>query len=111
MKKVFLIIPITLGLSGCVGGLHPRFNKSPVDLVYNNAPVVSKYAMPKLFTNLPQPGQPAIPIALYSFTDKTGQRKPSSTLASFSTAVTQGAEAYVIKTLKDVGGEIGRAHV
>lgn len=104
MKKVFLILPIALGLSGCVGGLHPRFNKSPVDLVYNNAPVVSKYAMPKLFTNLPQPGQPAIPIALYSFTDKTGQRKPSSTLASFSTAVTQGAEAYVIKTLKDVGG-------
>ena len=33
-----------------------------------------------------------VPIAVYSFTDKTGQRKPSQNMALISTAVTQGAE-------------------
>jgi curli production assembly/transport component CsgG len=33
----------------------------------------------------------------------TGQRKPSNTLSLFSSAVTQGAESYLIKTLSEVG--------
>jgi len=41
-------------------------------------------------------------VAIYSFTDKTGQRKPSTTLSLFSTAVSQGVDAYVIKALKDI---------
>ena len=42
-----------------------------------------------------------IPIAVYGFTDKTGQRRPSDKLAQLSTAVTQGAEVFVIKALQD----------
>jgi curli production assembly/transport component CsgG len=42
-------------------------------------------------------------IAVYGFTDKTGQRKPSSGSSSLSSAVTQGAEVWVIKALQDVG--------
>lgn len=45
----------------------------------------------------------AIPVAVYSFADKTGQRKYMENFASFSTAVTQGAEGYVIKALQDAG--------
>ena len=41
-----------------------------------------------------------VPIAVYSFTDKTGQRKPSQNMALISTAVTQGAEIWLIQALK-----------
>jgi curli production assembly/transport component CsgG len=44
-----------------------------------------------------------IPVAVYSFQDKTGQRKYAQGYASFSTAVTQGAEGYLIKALQDAG--------
>lgn len=98
--KTALMLSIFLTLSGCVGGLHPVFNQSYV--LPDNAKV-SRFANPKIFQDLPELDGPSIPIAIYSFTDRTGQRKPSSTQASFSTAVTQGADAYVIKTLQDAG--------
>lgn len=48
-------------------------------------------------------GQP-IPIAVYGFADKTGQRRPNDKIAQLSTAVTQGAEVFVIKALHDAKG-------
>lgn len=57
----------------------------------------------KDFDKVSAPAGVPIAIAVYGFTDKTGQRKPSSTLSLFSTAVTQGAEAYLIKSLQEVG--------
>ena len=57
----------------------------------------------KSFTNVPAPAGPAVTVAVYGFKDLTGQRKPSSTLSLFSTAVTQGAEAYLMKSLQEVG--------
>jgi curli production assembly/transport component CsgG len=50
----------------------------------------------------PESGQPIV-VAVYSFTDKTGQRKDSSTVAKFSSAVTQGGESLLLKALADVG--------
>ena len=41
-----------------------------------------------------------ITIAVYNFMDKTGQRKPSQNMALISTAVTQGAEIWLIQALK-----------
>lgn len=100
MKKL-LLLPLLLATGGCVGGMLPALNQS---YLLREDAEVERFANPKLFKNLPElDGQP-IPIAIYSFVDRTGQRKPSSTLASFSTAVTQGADAYVIKTLQDAGG-------
>ena len=55
------------------------------------------------FKLIPEPDGPPIAIAVYGFKDLTGQRKPSATLSLFSTAVTQGAEAYIIKSLKEAG--------
>ena len=46
------------------------------------------------------PPERKVPIAVYSFTDKTGQRKPSQNMALISTAVTQGAEIWLIQALK-----------
>jgi curli production assembly/transport component CsgG len=57
----------------------------------------------KSFTDVPSPAGPPITVAVYGFKDLTGQRKPSATLSLFSTAVTQGAEAYLMKSLQDVG--------
>ena len=57
----------------------------------------------KSFGNVPLPANPPVTVAVYSFKDQTGQRKPSKTLSLFSTAVTQGAEAYLIKSLQEVG--------
>lgn len=80
--------------------MHPIANQS---YIFREKAEITKFANPKLFKNLPELDGPVIPIAIYSFTDKTGQRKPSSSVSSFSTAVTQGAESYVIKTLQDTG--------
>ena len=66
-------------------------------------PVVAKTLLKKEFDELKPPLGGAITVAVYSFADKTGQRKPSNTTTNFSTAVTQGAESYIIKSLQDVG--------
>ena len=53
--------------------------------------------------NLPPAKEKPI-VAVYSYTDKTGQRKSVENIASFSTAVTQGAESMLIDALKTAGG-------
>ena len=66
-------------------------------------PVAVEQSMVKEFDSLPKPKMGKISVAVYNFTDKTGQRRPSANVSSFSTAVTQGAESFLIKALKDVG--------
>ena len=95
-----LLTAVTM-LSGCIGAIHPALNRDTAML--KAKPIVSKFANEKLFKGIPDLDGPPIPVAVYTFTDRTGQRKPSSTLSTFSTAVTQGADAYLIKTLADVG--------
>lgn len=56
------------------------------------------------FNTLPPPRDGRIVVAVYRFDDKTGQRRPSDRVAHMSTAVTQGAESWVITALRDVGG-------
>jgi curli production assembly/transport component CsgG len=43
-------------------------------------------------------------VAVYRFTDQTGQRRYSDRVASLSSAVTQGADSYLIQSLQTVGG-------
>ncbi len=57
----------------------------------------------KVEAQLPEPSTGAIAIAVYSFRDMTGQRKASQNIASLSSAVTQGADAYLVKSLQEVG--------
>lgn len=47
---------------------------------------------------------PIITIGVYGFEDMTGQRAPSDNFANLSSAVTQGADAWVIDALLTVGG-------
>ena len=58
----------------------------------------------KVEQNLKEPSAGAIAVAVYNFRDMTGQRKASQNIASLSSAVTQGADAYLVKSLQEVGG-------
>lgn len=66
-------------------------------------PQTAPNILQKEFDTLPPPAGKKISVAVYQFADKTGQRKPQQNVASFSTAVTQGAEVFLIKALQDVG--------
>jgi len=59
-------------------------------------PLINKLA------NYPPPER-KVTIAVYQFNDKTGQRKPSGSVALLSSAVTQGAEIWLIQALKSAG--------
>jgi curli production assembly/transport component CsgG len=52
---------------------------------------------------IPEPKNGKVIVAVYSFADKTGQRKDSGMVAKLSSAVTQGAESILIKSLQEVG--------
>ena len=70
---------------------------------YRYKPQVAENTLQKEFDTIPPPAGKKVSVAVYQFTDKTGQRKPTPGIASFSTAVTQGSEVFLIKALQDVG--------
>lgn len=90
MQKVVLLI-VAMMLSGCASIQMHFAQEEPVKLT----PRVT------LHDKLPDIDGPTIPIAVYGFQDKTGQKKPNDKLALFSSAVTQGAEVFLIKALQD----------
>jgi curli production assembly/transport component CsgG len=96
LRLSLLTIAVSMALAGC-NTVRPL---SKAEL--REIPVVSG-SMLKEIDQMPAPGGPPVAIAVYGFKDLTGQRKPSNTLSLFSTAVTQGAEAYLIKSLQEVG--------
>ncbi len=66
-------------------------------------PVALK-AKENLIEKLPDIDGPPLTVAVYGFTDKTGQKKGNDKLALFSSAVTQGGEVFLIKSLQDSRG-------
>ena len=88
------IIGITLLLAGCT-------SVPPEMVAINNPPVLQ--VSPTSIENTPELDGKKMTIAVYNFTDKTGQRKPSDGASNLSSAVTQGGEVWVIKALQDVG--------
>jgi len=85
-------------LSGCAVIQSTGLNEVDPTLTTQRAGVK------KEFDNIPAPsaGKP-VSVAVYSFADKTGQRRPQANVASLSTAVTQGAETFLIQALQGVG--------
>jgi curli production assembly/transport component CsgG len=98
MKKTILALSIVTMLSGCA--VIQTTGLSETDPTVTTQRVNVK----KEFDTIPAPaaGKP-VSVAVYSFADKTGQRRPQANVASLSTAVTQGAETFLIKALSDVG--------
>ena len=97
--KTFKLTAMALALSALVGCSTVR----PLGKVQiSDKPTESKIII-KEIDQLPAPSGPKIAVAVYGFKDLTGQRKNSNTLSLFSTAVTQGAESYLIKSLQEAG--------
>lgn len=93
MRTIAALLLI-LTLSGCAQMHMEAAREEPVEI----KPRVS------LIEKIPPLDGPVITVAVYGFADKTGQLKPNDKLAVFSKAVTQGAEVFLIKSLKDVPG-------
>lgn len=94
IKNVLLAGLLAGSLAGCA---------SVVNVPTPEPPKVQSSSIVKEFDVLPAPAGGKVVAAVYAFTDKTGQRKPSDKLANISYAVTQGAETWVIRALQDVG--------
>ena len=99
MKPIALLLSCLL-LVGCAGN-------AAQDSVqyYEEAPIprVQESPLKDELENLPEIDGKKITIAVYSFSDKTGQRKPADNIANLSSAVTQGAEVWVIDALLKAG--------
>ena len=93
MKRLSILLALLI-LTGCALSQKSGFEYKP-ELAPNK--------MQKEFDAIPPPEGKRLSVAVYQFADKTGQRKPVSGIASLSTAVTQGAEVFLIKALQDVG--------
>lgn len=93
MKQILIVLSVLI-LSGCA-----VTQKQGVE----HKPEVAVNKMQKEFDTLPAPAGKKVTVAVYSFADKTGQRKPTPGIASLSSAVTQGGEVFLIKALQDVG--------
>lgn len=94
MFKILASVVLAFVLSGCVIGN---------EIAKNMAPEVAPSPLQKGLEDFPRitSGNP-VTVAVYNFQDKTGQRKPADNIANISTAVTQGAEIYLIKALMDL---------
>jgi curli production assembly/transport component CsgG len=101
MKKTLLALAVVTVLTGCATGsaIREKITGNQFD-----EPVVEQNKFLKKNENkLAPPAGGPIPVAVYSFRDQTGQRKSIPMIASLSSAVTQGADSYLIKALQDVG--------
>ena len=96
MFKILAIIALICSLNGCAKH-HNKVQSGAVPFIEGTSTRHMLEAIPKLV------GQPMITIAVYSFPDWTGQRKPNTKFSQLSTAVSQGADTWVISALKSVG--------
>jgi curli production assembly/transport component CsgG len=124
VQVVKYLLALTLLISGCAS--VPKFTEYPQDcknweqgvrkdmITGIKKPVTRDYIcveFPEVvklpsyveLLNLP-PAEERPIVAVYTFNDKTGQRKAREGIADFSTAVTQGGVEMVIDALKTAGG-------
>jgi curli production assembly/transport component CsgG len=90
----YLVLFLIVALTGCANIRMKLAQGEPVKLEPKQS----------LVEKMPELDGPPMAIAVYGFMDKTGQKKPSDKLALFSSAVTQGAEVFLIKSLQDSKG-------
>jgi curli production assembly/transport component CsgG len=93
VRKIGMLLGASASLYGCA--VH---NPSMWDV----AKYPKQSAVQKELSTLPAAGQ-RVAIAVYGFTDQTGQFKPSDNVQTLSRAVTQGATSILVKALQDAG--------
>lgn len=93
IKHIILLLIFTL-LVSCAGTMKPMHTERATPGILSKAN--------ESLRELPEPAEPIV-AAVYRFRDQTGQYKPSDRIASWSTAVTQGATSILIKSMEDSG--------
>ncbi|WP_246248829.1 CsgG/HfaB family protein [Sphingomonas hominis] len=82
-------------LTGCAGDMGRPSTWAP-------ARIAQATPAQRTLEELP-PAERRVAVAVYGFTDQTGQFKDSDTVQTLSRAVTQGATSILIKALQDAG--------
>jgi len=95
-----LMATAVLSLGGCMS--IPQDGRNSLPTTTSLAYFPKKTQTQNLLNQLPAPQRP-VAIAVYGFTDQTGQFKPSETGQTLSRAVTQGASSMLVKALQDAG--------
>jgi len=104
MKKTILSLAVaSVILTGCATGSAVR--EKMTGKQFDEPVVENNVYLTKDENKLAPPAGGPVPVAVYSFRDLTGQRKSVPNIASLSSAVTQGADSYLIKALQDVGDQ------
>jgi curli production assembly/transport component CsgG len=102
IRQLYLSLSVAL-LSSCALIIDP---------LENNLPPIQKIEKPEIGTllvpelaNIKSANKVKPVVAIYTggFTDQTGQRRSNSSYATFSSAVTQAPDAYLIRALKHAG--------
>lgn len=99
--RLLTILAGALVLGGCA--THSVVHEKLTGKQFDDPVVESNAYLARAENKLLPPAGGPVPVAVYGFIDKTGQRKSTQNVASLSSAVTQGADSYLIKALQDVG--------
>jgi curli production assembly/transport component CsgG len=92
--KILIFTIFCVTVYGCSATMQP--------IKPSRAQLGTKTPMYEELKSLPEPREKLV-AAVYRFRDQTGQYKASETVASWSTAVTQGATSILLRALEDSG--------
>ena len=93
--KILFAVSFLWCLSSCAAYFNQPFQKA-------SARTGEFTSHTKILHSLP-PAQDPVEVAVYNFSDQTGQYKSVENGSTFSTAITQGGTTILIKALEDSG--------
>ena len=102
IRQLYLFLSVAL-LSSCALIIDPLENNLP-PIQKIEKPEIGTLLVPELaYIKSANKVKPVVAIYQGGFTDQTGQRRSNSSYATFSSAVTQAPDAYLIRALKHAG--------
>lgn len=99
-RTLALLAPLALSLGGCMTLAQDGRSLLPEETSLAYFP---KKTQTQILLNQLPPPERQVAIAVYGFTDQTGQFKPTNAGQTLSRAVTQGASSILVKALQDAG--------
>jgi curli production assembly/transport component CsgG len=95
IRRLALSLATASLLAACSTADAPHVLSEQPTLAYKTKSVDSLRALP--------PPEGRVYVAVFQYMDQTGQHKPNSNLAEYSSAVTQGGAAILINALREAG--------
>ena len=100
MRNILSMLVCTVALTGCT--TLPDDGRDLIPETSPMAVIPKRTQTQNLLATIPPPQRP-VAIAVYGFTDQTGQFKPNDAGQTLSRAVTQGGGSILAKALQDAG--------